>query len=47
MSVAHGALCLGQSVSNLAQRLHATSYFNFYHFFGIMMHYNTAFGIFL
>ena len=38
---------LGQSVSNLAQRLPATSYFNCYHFFGIMMHYNTSFGNFL
>ena len=46
MSVAHGALS-GQSVSNLAQRLPATSYFNCYHFFGIMVHYNTFFGIFL
>ena len=40
MSVVHGAPRLGQSVSNLAQRLPATSYFNCYHFFGIMMHYN-------
>ena len=47
MSVAHGAPRLGQSVSNLAQRLPATSYFNCYHFFGIMMHYNTSFGMFL
>ena len=46
MPVAHGAPHLGQSVSNLAQRLPATSYFNCYHFFGIMMHYNTSFGIF-
>ena len=47
MSVAHGAPRLGQSVSNLAQRLPATSYFNCHRFFGIMMHYNTSFGIFL
>ena len=47
MSVAHGAPRLGLSVSDLAQRLPATSYFNFYHFFGIMMRYNTSFGIFL
>ena len=46
ISVAHGTPRLGQSVSNLAQRLPATSYFNCYHFFGIMMHYNTSFGIF-
>ena len=45
MSVAHGAPRLGQSVSNLAQRLPATTYFNWYHF-GIMMHYNTSFGHF-
>ena len=30
--VAHGAPRLGQSVSNLAQRLPATSYFTCYHF---------------
>ena len=47
MSVANGAPRLRQSVSNLAQRLPATSYFNCYHFFGIMMHYNTSFDIFL
>ena len=46
MTVAHGAPRLGQSVSNLAQRLPATAYFNCYHFFGIMIHYNTSFGIF-
>ena len=32
MSVAHGAPRLGQSVSNLAQRLPATTYFYWYHF---------------
>ena len=47
MSVASGAPRLRQSVSNLAQRLPATSYYNCCHFFGIMMRYNTSFGIFL
>ena len=47
MSVAHGAPRLRQSVSNLVQKLPATSYFNCYHIFGIVMHYNTSFGIFL
>ena len=46
MSVADETPRLGQSVSNLAQRLPATPYSKCYHILGIMTHYNTSFGIF-